>query len=93
MNEFGSITVTDSGIGIEPDDLQRIFEPFRRSATVERIPGVGLGLAVTRRLVIAHGGTIHVQSRPGVGTTFIVTFPLTVASDTMQLSGTSQAVH
>jgi two-component system, OmpR family, sensor histidine kinase MtrB len=92
-NDVGWITVTDSGIGIEPDDLQRIFEPFRRSSSVGRIPGVGLGLAVTRRLVLAHGGTIDVRSEPGVGTTFTVTLPLTVHGQRMQPSELSQVVH
>jgi len=92
-SDAGSITVTDPGIGIEPDDLQRIFEPFRRSASAERVPGVGLGLAVTRRLVIAHGGTINVQSQPGVGTTFTVELPLSVTSHTMHLSKALQVVH
>ena len=92
-NELASIAVTDPGIGIEPDELQRIFEPFRRSTSVESIPGVGLGLAVTRRLVIAHGGTIDVRSRPGGGTTFTVTLPLTVSRQTTRRSNASQVVH
>jgi two-component system, OmpR family, sensor histidine kinase MtrB len=92
-NDVGCITVTDPGIGIEPDDLQRIFEPFRRSSSVERIPGVGLGLAVTRRLVIAHGGTIEVRSEPGVGTTFSVLLPLTMAAQTMPVPKASHVVH
>ena len=92
-NERASITVTDPGIGIEPDDLPRIFEPFRRSASAESIPGVGLGLAVTRRLVIAHGGSIDVSSRPGAGTTFTVTLPVILSKQTMLRAKTSPAVH
>ena len=92
-NELRSITVTDPGIGIEPGDLQRIFEPFRRSSSVERIPGVGLGLAVTRRLVVAHGGTIEVQSQPGIGTRFTVSLPVTFSSQTMDLSKAAHVVH
>ena len=92
-NEVASIAVTDPGIGIEPDDLQRIFEPFRRSARVESIPGVGLGLAVTRRLVIAHGGTIDVRSRPGAGTTFTVTFPLTSSRQAIRQPKAAQVIH
>lgn len=71
------ISVTDSGIGIAPDDLQDIFEPFRRTgASRETAPGVGLGLSVARRIVEAHGGRIEVQSTVGVGSTFRLHLPL-----------------
>ncbi len=70
------IEVRDEGIGIAPDDLMRIFEPFRRSrATRDTIPGVGLGLAVARRLVEAHGGLLEVESKEGVGSLFRVRLP------------------
>jgi two-component system, OmpR family, sensor histidine kinase MtrB len=92
-DELASVIVADQGIGIEPDDLRRIFEPFRRSSSVERIPGVGLGLAVTRRLVIAHGGTIDVQSRPAAGTTFTVTLPRAPARQAGRFPKTSEVVH
>ena len=69
--------VSDQGIGIAPSELPHIFEPFRRSASVkENISGVGLGLSVTRRIVEAHGGHIHVESEPGKGTAFEVRLPL-----------------
>lgn len=71
------ICVTDSGIGIAPNDLQHIFEPFRRTgASRETAPGVGLGLSVARRIVEAHGGRIEVDSTLGVGTTFRLRLPL-----------------
>jgi two-component system, OmpR family, sensor histidine kinase MtrB len=71
------LSVTDSGIGISPADLQHIFEPFRRTgASRETAPGVGLGLSVARRIVEAHGGRIEVQSTIGVGSTFRVHLPL-----------------
>jgi signal transduction histidine kinase len=93
VDEAGLITITDHGIGIEPDDLQRIFEPFRRSTSVGRIPGVGLGLAVARRLVIAHGGTIEVRSAPGVGTTFTVSLPRTFSGHIARVSTMRDVIH
>ncbi len=70
------IEVRDEGLGVAPEDLARIFEPFRRSrATRDTIPGVGLGLAVARRLVEAHGGLLEVESKEGVGSVFRVRLP------------------
>ena len=70
------IQVTDDGIGIAEGDLQQIFEPFRRTAlTKQTIPGIGLGLSVTKRIVEAHGGTISVESSPGQGSKFSVRLP------------------
>jgi two-component system OmpR family sensor kinase len=71
--------VSDSGIGIAPGDLPHIFDRFwradpARSRTGER-PGVGLGLAITKWIAEAHGGSITVQSRPGRGSTFTVRLP------------------
>ncbi|HEV8304320.1 MAG TPA: ATP-binding protein [Gemmatimonadales bacterium] len=73
------LTVADSGIGIAPGDLPHIFDRFwradsARTRTGER-PGTGLGLAICKWIAEAHGGSIEVQSRPGRGTTFTVTFP------------------
>ena len=73
------LTVADSGIGIAPGDLPHIFDRFwradsARTRTGER-PGAGLGLAISKWIAEAHGGGIEVQSRPGRGTTFTVTFP------------------
>ncbi len=66
-----AISVADRGIGIEPGDLQRIFEPFQRVGHArDQIPGTGLGLSVVRRIVQAHGGEIRVMSEPGLGSTF-----------------------
>jgi two-component system OmpR family sensor kinase len=74
--------VRDTGIGVAPGDLPHIFERFwradpARSRTGDR-PGVGLGLAITKWIAEAHGGTITVTSRPGRGTTFTVALPRTV---------------
>jgi len=72
-----SITVADTGIGIDPVELPRIFDRFfRGSRTGEaRGSGSGLGLAIVRSIVEMHGGTVAVESRLGVGTTFRVTLP------------------
>ncbi|HVZ71928.1 MAG TPA: ATP-binding protein [Polyangia bacterium] len=67
------ITVSDTGHGISPDDLRRIFEPFY--TTKGRGKGTGLGLAICRQLTAALGGTITVQSEPGKGSTFYVRIP------------------
>jgi signal transduction histidine kinase len=77
-----SLSVTDTGIGIPEAELQSIFEPFRRSSrTRGAMPGVGLGLSVSRRIVEAHGGRMEVTSREGQGTTFRVWLPPMMPSD------------
>jgi len=68
------LTVTDTGCGIEPDDLAHIFEPFYTRK--EEGKGVGLGLAVVYGIVKRHGGQVQVNSTPGVGTTFTVQLPV-----------------
>lgn len=74
-----NLQVQDSGIGIEPDFLPHMFDYFRQadSSTTRSQGGLGLGLAITRRLIELHGGTIQVES-PGLnqGTTFTVTLPI-----------------
>ncbi|WP_049927689.1 ATP-binding protein [Halopiger goleimassiliensis] len=69
------ISVRDEGVGIDPDDQDRIFEVFQRLHSHEEHPGTGIGLAVCRRIVERHGGDIRVESEPGGGTTFSVTLP------------------
>lgn len=70
------ITVRDTGVGIPPEDHQRIFEVYEQAGTAEgRQKGTGLGLAITKRLVELHGGSIRVESQPGQGSAFIVRLP------------------
>lgn len=75
-------TVEDTGIGIEESEIPSLFEPFHRfvrpGSTVE---GTGLGLAITARLVEAMDGRIHVSSRPGAGSRFVVELPLDTIED------------
>ena len=71
------LEVSDNGPGMTEDVRQRLFQPFFRAPEARGLPGHGLGLATTQRLVEAHGGTIQVQSAPGAGTVVTVRLPLT----------------
>ncbi len=81
--ESALLAVEDSGRGITPRDLPRIFEPFFRGSpgAGEAMPGVGLGLSVVERIVTAFGGTVAVQSQPDRGSRFEVRLPLSAAPD------------
>ncbi|BAY26632.1 response regulator receiver sensor signal transduction histidine kinase [Calothrix sp. NIES-2100] len=68
--------IQDYGIGIPEPDQKRLFQPFQRAENVGSIPGTGLGLAIVKKCVEAHGGEILLESKEGVGTTFIVVLPL-----------------
>ncbi|MCC7106016.1 MAG: GAF domain-containing protein [Chloroflexi bacterium] len=72
------ISVSDEGIGIAPEERDRIFDKFYRIETAlkHRVKGTGLGLAICQTIVDAHGGRIWVDSRPGRGSTFSFTLPL-----------------
>jgi signal transduction histidine kinase len=71
------LVVQDTGVGIRPDDLHRVFEPFVRlePAAETEEGGSGLGLAVIKRLVELHGGRVWVESRQYAGSSFHVTLP------------------
>ncbi len=73
--------VTDTGPGIDPDRIPELFQPFVQlsSNPQHRLNGTGLGLAVTKSLIEAMGGTIDVESSPGKGTSFMVTLPCTLS--------------
>jgi signal transduction histidine kinase len=65
------IEVTDTGKGIAPEDISKVFEPYFSTKDT----GTGLGLAIVKKAVDDHGGTISVKSKPGTGTTFTITLP------------------
>ena len=72
-----TITVTDTGPGIAPEEVRRLFDRFfRGSSDGRKSPGTGLGLSIVKSLVDLHGGTIDVQSTVGRGTTFTVRLPV-----------------
>ena len=68
--------VTDRGIGILPEDRDKLFESFHRGSNVSTIQGTGLGLSIVKRCVDLHGGTIDLTSEVNVGSTFTVNLPL-----------------
>jgi signal transduction histidine kinase/AmiR/NasT family two-component response regulator len=77
------LTVTDSGVGIEPDALARLFNKFVQAddTTTRRFGGTGLGLAICRELAVMMDGVIRVESEPGHGSTFVVDLPLPRVAD------------
>jgi two-component system sensor histidine kinase BaeS len=77
--------VSDTGPGIPPEELQRVFEPFYRGNQGRRIKqGMGLGLSIARDLALAHGGRLEVESQPGGGSQFTVWIPVNVESTVQQ---------
>ncbi|MEH2435165.1 MAG: ATP-binding protein [Nostoc sp.] len=74
-NDQAIFQTQDSGIGIPPNDINYIFEPFHRASNAGNIPGMGLGMSIVKQAVDLHGGEICVESAIGAGTTFTVTLP------------------
>ena len=68
--------IRDKGIGIPEDDRQHLFKAFHRGSNVGTCPGTGLGLLLVKRCADLHGGTVHVESKVGEGTTVTVTLPV-----------------
>ena len=77
------IRVKDNGIGMSPEFVKKIFEPFERerTSTVSKTQGTGLGMAITKNIVDMMGGTIEIQTEQGKGTEFIVRVPLRIQSE------------
>src|SRR5262249_54063560 len=77
MDRFVEVSVSDTGIGIAPEDPKKVFEEFRQVGTAaKKIEGTGLGLTLCRKFVELHGGTIWVKSQVGEGSTFTFTLPV-----------------
>jgi light-regulated signal transduction histidine kinase (bacteriophytochrome) len=74
-NGICRVFVEDNGIGFDEKYLQKIFQPFQRLHGRNEHPGLGIGLAVCRKIADRHRGTITAASTPGEGSTFIVTLP------------------
>ena len=77
------LTVADTGIGIQPDEIPKLFTKFHRGTSTETYDyeGVGIGLYLTKLIVEEHGGHINVESQAGKGSTFTVTLPLTPSAE------------
>ena len=82
--EHATIVVADSGVGIAPEQLPHIFEPFQQAGESSvRQGGLGLGLAISRHLIELHGGTIRAESSgDGAGARFTITLPIDTSADT-----------
>jgi signal transduction histidine kinase len=71
------VSVSDTGVGIAPEDQEAVFEEFRQVGTADKkVEGTGLGLTLCRKFVELHGGQIWVKSRLGEGSTFTFTIPV-----------------
>ena len=71
-----TLTVSDSGIGIPPEDLPHLFERFHRGRNASEYPGNGLGLAIVKAIVNAHQGSVAVRSEPMQGISISVSLPI-----------------
>jgi signal transduction histidine kinase len=75
------ITIADTGVGIPAEEVDQLFQRFFRASTASTSPGTGLGLSIVKSIAEAHGGTVHVESAEGVGTTFTVDLPIRAVPD------------
>ena len=71
------IAVADHGVGMTPEEMEKVSLPFTRAETLRRaVPGHGLGLFIAQRIVEEHGGTLQIESTPGEGSTVRVVLPV-----------------
>jgi signal transduction histidine kinase len=78
-----TLEISDTGVGMAPEDLDKVFDRFYRASTAGTTVGTGLGLSIARAIAEAHGGTIGVTSELGVGTTFRVELPISATDATV----------
>ena len=77
QNQFIKICIEDNGIGFDEKYLEKMFTIFQRLHSKTEYEGSGIGLAICRKIPTRHNGTITAQSTLGVGSTFIITLPIT----------------
>jgi signal transduction histidine kinase len=70
------IVVQDHGVGIDAEDVPKIFQRYFRARTSSGIPGTGLGLYLVKKIIDLHGGSIEIDTQKGRGTSFIVKLPI-----------------
>jgi two-component system sensor histidine kinase/response regulator len=90
LHPYIAVSVRDTGVGIAPEDLARIFEAFHQVRAGDRQHGSGLGLAISRRLIEAHGGRIWAESEPGKGSVFTFILPCTFVRRNGRLEGNEE---
>jgi len=86
-HQYAVISIRDTGAGIDRDKQDKIFNPFFTT----KIDGTGLGLSTTRKIIEAHGGNIHFESRPDKGTTFRIELPIPENSDNLDIDISDEA--
>ncbi|MBI3814679.1 MAG: response regulator, partial [Nitrospinae bacterium] len=81
--DFILVSVTDTGIGIKREDMPMVFEEFRQidSSSARKEGGTGLGMAISNKFILLHGGEIWVESRPGIGSVFHFTVPVSETAE------------
>lgn len=75
LGDRAELSVSDQGPGLAPEDRERIFRPFQRAHSAEKVPGFGIGLFVVTEVARAHGGGIRVESSLGRGAKFVLSLP------------------
>jgi len=83
---LAAISIRDQGVGIDADDLPKMFQRYFRARSSTGIAGTGIGLHLVKQIMEAHSGTIAVESKKGEGTTFTVTMPLTIPNQVSSLA-------